>query len=291
MPVPRVFVSSGGFRTPPLDALRELRAAGVADVELSGGVHQVGLRPALAGTETAAGRLQVHNYFPPPPEPFVFNLCDPDADGRERSVQFACDAVELGASLGSSVYSFHAGFLGTPAVSDLGRIWGVTNKLGLDEGTELFARSVERVNSFARERGVRLLVENNVLTVGTAASNGEDVLLMTTPEGIRATLACLPPDVGLLMDVAHFAVSARTLGFDSSSALRDLSPLIGGYHLSDNDGLVDSNDPVREDSWFWDALDPAVPYVTLEIHPGKVGSYAEQVALTERKLATRAQHS
>lgn len=290
MSAPRVFVSSGGFRRPPLEALRELRAAGVADIELSGGVHQEGLVEGLT-LEAGVGRLQVHNYFPPPPEPFVFNLCDPDAEGRERSVRFACDAIELGVTLGSHVYSFHAGFLGTPAVSDLGRNWGVTNKLGLEEGTELFARSVGRVNDFGRERGVRLLVENNVLTVGTAASNGEDVLLMTTPDGIRSTLACLPNDVGLLMDVAHFAVSARTLGFDPSSSLRDLSPLIGGYHLSDNDGLADSNDPVREDSWFWDGLDPTVPYATLEIHPDKVGSYAEQVALTERKLAPRVPHS
>lgn len=152
-------------------------------------------------------------------------------------------------------------------------------------------RSVERVNDFARERGVRLLVENNVLTVGTAASNGDDVLLMTTPDGIRSTLACLPDDVGLLMDVAHFAVSAQTLGFKASSSLRDLAPVIGGYHLSDNDGLADSNEPVHEDSWFWDDLDAHVPYVTLEIHPGKVESYAEQVALTERKLAARVQQT
>lgn len=289
MPIPRVFVSSGGFGKPPLDAVRELRAAGVADIELSGGVHQGGVTAGLT-RESGAGRLQVHNYFPPPPVPFVFNLCDPDERGRERSVQFACDAVELSASLGSHVYSFHAGFLGTPTVSDLGRNWGVLNKLGLDEGIELFAGSVARVNNFARERGVRLLVENNVLTIGTATANGEDVLLMTSAESIRSILACLPADIGLLMDVAHFAVSAQTLGFDASSSLRDLAPLIGGYHLSDNDGLSDNNEPVREDSWFWNDLNAEVPYATLEIHPDKVGSYADQVALTERKLADRDQH-
>jgi len=287
---PRVFVSSGGFRTSPLEAVIHLRNAGVVNIELSGGVFQPGLIEGLVGA-LGGGRLQVHNYFPPPLDPFVFNLCDPDEAGRERSIRLACAAIELGVSLGSTVYSFHAGFLGTPPVSDLGRNWGVTNKLGLEEGTALFARSVERVNAFARERGVRLLVENNVLTVGTASSNGEDVLLMTTPDGIRSTLSCLPEDVGLLMDVAHFAVSARTLGFEASTSLRELSPLIGGYHLSDNDGQSDSNEPVREDSWFWGDLDAGVPFATLEIHPDKVGSYAEQVALTERKWAARAEHT
>ena len=286
MPTPDIFVSSGGHRCTPTEAVRKLRDSGVQDIELSAGLFQEegfnGLTDQLSD-----GRLQVHNYFPPPPEPFVFNLCDPDDVGRERSIRFACAAIEFGKSLNSHVYSFHAGFLGTPAVSDLGRTWGVTNRVGFEEGSELFTDSVERVNHFARERDVRLLVENNVFTVGTAASNGVDVLLMASPAGIRSAMERLPGDIGLLVDVAHLAVSARTLGFDASSCLRDLAPFIGAYHLSDNDGLSDSNEPVRENSWFWDHLDPTVAYVTLEVSPEKVGSYAEQIALIERKLANR----
>lgn len=174
----------------------------------------------------------------------MFNLCDPDPDGRQRSLRLAFDAIDLGKDLGSDVYSFHAGFLGTPAVTDLGRTWGVTNRISLDQGVSLFAESVSRVADYAEAREVLLLVENNVLTTGTAENNGDDILLMTTPQGIRDVLETVGRGVRLLMDVAHLAVSARTLGFDAEAALVEVADLVGGYHLSDNDGLSDSNDPV-----------------------------------------------
>jgi sugar phosphate isomerase/epimerase len=228
--------------------------------------------------------MQVHNYFPPQAHPFVFNLCDPDPAGRARSLNLAQDAIEFGLTLGSTVYSCHAGFLGTPAVSDLGRTWGVTDRIGLDEGVALFAQSVAELSAFARERGVELLVENNVLTLGTAERNGEDILLMTTPDGIRDVLGALPSDVRLLMDVAHLAVSAGTLGFGAGQALTEVADLVGGYHLSENDGKVDSNEPIGQHSWFWEGLNPDAAFVTLEINPDFGASFADQVLITEAML-------
>jgi sugar phosphate isomerase/epimerase len=120
--------------------------------------------------------------------------------------------------------------------------------------------------------------------VGTAKQNGDDILLMTTPEGMRDVFGTLPPAVGLLMDVAHLAVSARTLGFDPGHALADVADLVGGYHLSENDGTVDSNQPVRQDSWFWDGLTPKAAFVTLEINPDSGTNFADQVLLAEAML-------
>lgn len=270
-----------------MEAVRALRAAGVRNVELSGGLLA---GDPLAGLveEVAHGPMQVHNYFPPQRDPFVFNLCDPDPAGRERSLLLACRAIEFGIELGSYIYSFHAGFLGTPAVSDLGRTWGVTNRIDADQAMEFFAQSVDHLAVFAADRGVSLMVENNVLTVGTAQSNGSDILLMTTPSGIREVLASLPPGVRLLMDVGHLAVSAATLGFDAGQGLADVADLVGGYHLNDNDGTADTNEPLHADSWFWDGLAPGVEFVTLELNPSLVESFSDQVALTETRLAAHA---
>ena len=45
-----------------------------------------------------------------------------------------------------------------------------------------------------------------------------------------------------LVDVAHLKVSANTLNFDAREYLEIFKKdKIGGYHLSDNNGLVDSN--------------------------------------------------
>ena len=267
----------------PMEAVKRLRAEGIERIELSGCTYA---KDPVAGLDAAAeiGPLQVHNYFPPQEDPFVFNLCDPDAGGRKRSLGLAFDAIDLSKKLGSNVYSFHAGFLGTPAVTDLGRTWGVTNRISLDEGISLFAESVSRVADYAEAREGRLLIENNVLTTGTAENNGDDILLMTTSQGIRSVLEAVGRGVRLLMDVAHLAVSARTLGFDAEVALTEVADLVSGYHLSDNNGLVDSNDPVRDESWFWSGLTSAASFVTLEIRPGPGTSMFEQVRLTEQKM-------
>lgn len=284
MSTPRVFVSTGGFRLPSDDAVRALRAQGIANIELSGGTPTTGVFQRVQDAAEGAV-LQVHNYFPPPESPFVFNLCDPDPVGRERSIDFACAAIDCGVLLGSRVYSFHAGFLGTPPVGDLGRTWGVTNRVELEEGLDLFAGSVARVHRHASERGVELLVENNVLTRGTADSNGVDVLLMVTPDGIREALERLPTGVSLLVDVAHLKVSALTLGFDASAGIAGLRDVTSAYHLSDNDGTADTNSPVLEESWFWPYIDSGAAFLTLEIDPRQVTSFAEQVALTERMVS------
>ena len=48
-----------------------------------------------------------------------------------------------------------------------------------------------------------------------------------------------PKNVKLLVDVAHLKVSAKSLKFDTEKFFNDCNDLIGGYHLSDNDGLSD----------------------------------------------------
>lgn len=283
MNLPQIFVSTGLFRTTPVEAIRTLRQEGVRSIELSG--CSLGGDP-ISGlpSEAAGGALQVHNYFPPQQDPFVFNLCDPDPEGRARSLHLAREAIDLTLKLGSDLYSFHAGFLGTPSIQDLGRTWAPTQRISFDQGLSLFISSVNELAAYAQAHDVRLLVENNVITKGTAETNGDDILLMTTPNGIREVLELLPQSVRLLMDVAHLNVSASTLGFDRFHGLDNLSDLIDAYHLSDNDGLTDSNQPISEDSWFWDAIRPATEFVTLEIRPSTGVNMYEQVQIAEQRL-------
>ena len=79
----RVYVSTGGDRRrPAVECAGEIVDRSSHRVELSGG------RPLMdpeAEVATLAGRreLLLHNYFPPPEEPFVLNLAEPDADTAE----------------------------------------------------------------------------------------------------------------------------------------------------------------------------------------------------------------
>lgn len=280
MSTPSVFVSTGSLRGRPADSVTRLIASGVSSIELSGGIPHHGLEQSIEQLRPYA-RLQLHNYFPPADPPFVFNLASPVEYIRHRTIQSMTRALELSARIGAERYSIHAGFLVDPPVTYLGGSWQTLERTDVDEAQRLFIESVLELRELASRVGVRLLIENNVLTVGTKVQCGEDVLLMATGEQITAVMNRLPGDIGLLMDVAHLKVTATTSSRDPLAELELVSEYTAGYHLSDNDGLTDANGPVTRASWFWSALNPTVDFATLEVAPGPNVDFMEQVNLTQ----------
>jgi len=253
--------------------------SGVSSIELSGGVPHRGIERSIEELRAYA-RLQLHNYFPPADPPFVFNLASPVDYLRDRTIQSMTRALELSARIGAERYSIHAGFLVDPPVTYLGASWQSLERTDVREAQRLFIDSVLKLREVASRVGVRLLIENNVLTAGTKNQCGDDVLLMATGEQITAIMERLPDDVGLLMDVAHLKVTATTLGLDPLEELDLVSAHTAGYHLSDNDGFADTNGPVTRESWFWSALKPTAGFVTLEVAPGPGINFRDQVNLT-----------
>jgi sugar phosphate isomerase/epimerase len=100
-------------------------------------------------------------------------------------------------------------------------------------------------------------------------------------------MARMPSNVGVLLDVAHLKVSARSLGFDPVAAHVQLKPWIQGYHLSDNDGTADSNEIVTADSWFWEVIEPRLDYYTLEVYGVSSAELAKQYELVKARLAEK----
>lgn len=282
-----IFVSTGGVRAKSAaETAQDFFRYGIPAVELSGGAHSTTQEADLLALRKDLV-LQVHNYFPPPAQPFVFNLASSDADLTERSVEHVRSAMRLALALERPVYSFHAGFRINPLVSELG-VRMERRKL-CDRATALrqFGENVLLLAEEARLEGVTLLVENNVLSAANMATFGEDPLLLTQPDEISAFMGTMPANVGLLLDVAHLKVSARTLGFDLVSAHARVKPWIRGYHLSDNDGLTDSNHAVTADSWFWEVIEPGLDYYSLEVYRMPSVELARQYEFTKARLAEK----
>jgi sugar phosphate isomerase/epimerase len=261
-----IFVSTGGRRDQTaIQTALDFYQAGIRHVELSGGSYsnQFEKDSQLLPADLM---IQVHNYFPPPVAPFVFNLASEVEEIANLSINHAQTAIKIASTLERSIYSFHAGFRINPHASELGKKLETRQLMKRSDALDLFMERVCHLSKYAEGLGVQLLIENNVITQSNFNRFGEDPLLMTDPVEIISVMREMPKNVGLLVDVAHLKVSSHALKFDLVNAHDRLKPWIHGYHLSDNDGSVDSNEPILASSWFWEYLLRDLDYYTLEVY-------------------------
>jgi sugar phosphate isomerase/epimerase len=282
-----LYVSTGGLRLKSAqNSAIDFYNLGIPAVELSGGLYSETCVSDILSLPKAIS-MQVHNYFPPPSVPFVFNLASNDLNIAERSMDHVRSSMRLALVVDRPVYSFHAGFRINPRVAELGQSISRQDLCDRDTALKLFGERVLILAEEARREGVKLLVENNVLNKLNFKIFREDPLLLTHPDEIVKFMSEMPSNVRLLMDVAHLKVSARTLGFDPIEAHDKARPWIQAYHLSDNDGTADTNEIVTDVSWFWDVIKPGLDYYSLEIYRVPNAELASQYNYAKAKLAEK----
>ncbi|MBL8164456.1 MAG: sugar phosphate isomerase/epimerase [Anaerolineae bacterium] len=212
---------------------------GLSAVEFGAGVSVEG--------ELPQGDFLIHNYFPPPPEPFVLNLASSDANIRQRSIDMARSGLVLSAQIGAPFYSVHAGFITDPVG------FGTTSFIfpmpqsreEVEAAWETFLASVALLVDEAERLGVGLLIENNVCPPDLKGK-----LLLQTPEEFLALFERIrSPRLGILLDTGHLRVSATTYGLNSAACITALAAHIRAFHLHDNDGHSDQHLPAERESW------------------------------------------
>jgi sugar phosphate isomerase/epimerase len=279
-----ILISTGGFsNVPAYVTAKQLIASGLTEIELSGGIFAPDLLEQLKRL-TSHASFRVHNYFPPPEKSFVFNLASENEEIAQVSFKHATTAMEWAVELNQPIYSFHAGFLFDPHVKELGK---PIKQYLLQARKESIIKFLERVNKLAlvaEKLGVQLLIENNVVSLKNMESFGEDAFLMTTPDEAIVMMENTPDNVNLLIDVAHLKVSANTLGYDPVTMLTHCKPWIHAYHLSENDGTKDSNDPIQKDSWFWPFIKKKLDYYSLEIYRVPAEILLQQNKIVQQQL-------
>lgn len=261
-----IYVSTGGTRMKSgPECAEDFYLHGITGVELSSGAYLKDQKSAILALPQEI-ELQIHNYYPPPKIPFIFNLASIDSEVLEMSINHAREAMYLALEINRPIYSFHAGFRLNPDISELGKKFMHRNLSSRSDALSRFGESVLKLAEEARLMGVRLLVENNVVTPQNHMAFGEDPMLLTAPDEITKFMSEMPSNVKLLLDVAHFKVSGAALGFELVEGHTLVSSHISGYHLSDNNGEFDSNEPFNNNSWFWDCLNLDANFFTLEIY-------------------------
>ena len=80
------------------------------------------------------------------------------------------------------------------------------------------------------------MIENNVLTQNTKKEFKQNPFLMCEKDECLKVINKLPENVKLLVDIAH--LNLKNFEF-CAEVFKSCNNIIGGYHLSDNNGLSD----------------------------------------------------
>jgi len=274
-----IYLSTGGFSNNTFKETSNLFNNQIVKAfELSAGKYTPSLSSDLSHV-CESFEVALHNYFPVPKEPFVFNLASFNAEILKKSIEHATRAIELSSQYGSKFYSFHAGYLLDPQPSELGHKIKSKKLNSREESIEHFIKNVKELATFAEKHDVTLLIENNVISKTNLDSFNCNPLLMSEPIETQYIFSQLPKNVRLLIDVAHLKVSANTLHFDPVKYLEDFSSITLAYHISDNNGLEDSNEPFSESSWFVPHIRKDLTYYSLEIYVSDIKVLEEQYKL------------
>ena len=281
-----IYISTGGFKHQSAsDSVKLLAKNGFLAIELSGGLFEKNQLKKLKNLQEKYGiNFKVHNYFPPPFKPFVFNLASLNKDIAALSIKHAMNAIDYSSELGSGVYSFHAGFLLDPGVSELGKTIPSRSLYDRTEAMNVFIKRVNDLSIYASSKKISLLIENNVVSNSNYKKFSGNPLLMTSKSECIYVMKNTPDNVNLLVDVAHLKVSSKSLGLDGTSFLAQCKKWIKAYHLSDNNGLEDENKSFDSNSWFWNHITNGLDYYSLEVYTPSLNVLHDQSDLAESKV-------
>lgn len=279
-----LFVSTSGTRSNSLHAASALAENGFKNIELSGGSYVADLESELEMLMGHTDAIMLHNYFPPPQEPFVFNLASSNPETIALSVSLAKFAIDISAKNSFNFFGIHAGFLMDPQVSELGNKIQATKLANRESALEIFTQNALDLSAYADSQNVKILVENNVLSEENMRSFGENPFLLSSTEEISNFFENNGDEIGFLLDLGHFNVSTNTLDEPREHSLERINQYVVGYHLHDNSRLTDQHLSLTNNSWFLNYLNPKAIFGTLEIHSQDIREIQNSIRILEGVL-------
>lgn len=264
-----IYVSSSGLKNSKISgAVVDIAKAGIKDIELSGGTE---FYPEMFNEleelrEQYQLNYRCHNYFPPPKKHFVLNLASNDEAILTQSRAMIQENIELSKKWKSDAYGFHAGFLISPKVDELGK---PITKSPLQDKTKALHNFVTELKKLENLE-VKIFVENNVFSDFNFKNfQGQNPFLLCTYEDYKEMKA-MCPSLNLLVDVAHLKVSCKTLGLNFLDQLEKILPHTQYLHLSDNNALADENLGLSKSTDYLSILKGNIKNkkITLEVYDG-----------------------
>lgn len=251
------------------ESIKELVDNGFNNIELSGGTEYFdSLKEDIIELQHKYHlNFLLHNYFPPPLKHFVLNLASVNEEIRRMSIMHIKKSINWSESFNSYKYGFHAGFFIDPNINELGKSIKEKQILDTKKGVDIFKESYLQLEGL--KSNVQIYVENNVLSMKNYHEFKGNPFMLTNFGDYKKLKDKIP--FNLLLDVAHLKVSCKSLGLNFHEQFQSLSLESDYLHISDNDGLNDSNFGIVENSEMFELLrncDLKNKTVTIEVYSG-----------------------
>jgi sugar phosphate isomerase/epimerase len=243
-----VYVSSSclGGNKDIFEVLDTCAKAGLKNIEL-GSRHKFTGNLSPASFRRYGFNLICHHYFPPPRVPFIINLASQNKSVLKKSQEQVKRSIDFCASLGIKLFSMHAGFRADP---DAMLVFQGKTAAPHERAMAMFIKSIEEISSYAEERNIRIAVENNVLAGYNLVDKQNPYLLLCHPDEFDRFLSEIPSrNVGVLLDLGHLNVTAKSLDFDRNELVKRVKDRLMAIHVHENNGLLDEHNEITEASW------------------------------------------
>ena len=280
----KLYVSTGGFKNlSPIQAIKKLNENNIYNIELSGGKYDKDIERKILRINTK-NNIRTHNYFLYPKKSFVINLASENKIIVKKSMDLIKRNILLAKRIKSKYVSFHAGFRFDPVPSSLGKPIQKKKIITEKKALQNFKKNLKQLAIFSKKKKIKILIENNVLSYKNFHNFKCNPFLLSSPTQIQKFFKIKIPNVSFLMDVAHFKVSCKTLKLNLVNSYKKIIRFINAYHLSDNNGLADTNSKITKNSWFIKNLRKDINYFTLEVYTENFNLLKNQVNLVERVI-------
>lgn len=236
-----IYVSSACVKNSTIvESVDQLAKFGFKAIELSGGTKPYPdlEKDLLNLQEKHQLNFLCHNYFPPPKTPFVLNLGSLDKEIEAMSVDHAKKAIDLSKRLGATKYGLHAAFLFNIPLKQIGKKISKQKLYQREKVISKFNNNLRLLEEYAG-KNFDIYIENNVLSKANLDSFGEDPFLFTNANNFSEIAFNKEPKI--ILDLAHLKVSCSSLNLNFEQHCEELIKQSDYIHISDNDGLSDSN--------------------------------------------------
>jgi len=251
-------------------AVKELVGQGFKNIELTGGTtyYDAYESDLLELKKQYDLNFLVHNYFPPPKDPFILNLASLDRDIYDKSLDHLKKALRLTRLFGGKQFGFHAGFFVDRPVDEIGRKFGKSDLYDKEKALKNFIDGFQILKDEFKD--IDLYIENNCYSESNYKVYGGKIpfMLLCVNDVIELREKI---DFSLLLDTGHLMVSANTFHFDFKKEFQKMFEVSNYIHISNNDQKHDQNIGLTDENELFHILNNCQwenKTVTLEIYEG-----------------------